>query len=97
MRVKKNKSELDWHSPKQSLVIGSISNEKLRGFGIGFSYFADGNIDFGFVIGGNYYNIEVMWGRAEELSYYEEEQEAEFELEQYLEELFLEEQKKQNT
>jgi hypothetical protein len=64
------------------------------GIGIGFSYFNDGTLDFGFVIGKSYFNLELLWGRAEELSYYEEEDEAEQELEDWLGELAEQERQK---
>lgn len=86
MRVNKRKSELDWHKPNHSLVIGSISNEELYGLGIGFSYYEDGDLEFGFIIGRSFFNLEVLWGKAEELSYYEDEEREEYELEQFFQE-----------
>lgn len=96
MRVKLRNQADRYHLPKKSLVIGVINDYELKsGIGIGFSYYNDGNLDFGFIIGKSYFNLELMWGRAEELSYYEEEQEAEQELEEWLQELA--DQEKQNN
>lgn len=92
MRVRLNK---DWNQPNNSFVIGLTNSYELKaGIGIGFSYFNDGNLDFGFIIGKSYLNLELKWGRAEELSYYEEEEEAEQELESWLAELAEQERQK---
>lgn len=78
----------DWNQPKKSFVIGLTNQYELKaGIGIGFSYFNDGNLDFGIIINKSYFNLELLWGRAEELSYFEEEEEAEQELESWLQEL----------
>lgn len=95
MRVRlRNQADL-YHLPKTSFVIGVTNSYELKsGIGIGFSYYNDGNLDFGFIIGKSYFNLELLWGRAEEFSYYEDEEEAEQELESWLVELAEQERQK---